>query len=193
MKDKITNVLMVGVGGQGIILASDILTQAAMLSGYDVKKSEIHGMSQRGGSVFSHVRFGGKVHSPVIPDRGAHVLLSLELLETLRWLHYANLETRIIVLSNKIPPAMVTEYPEGIDTWLRNTFSQSQMLDPQAITKRIGNKKYLNVALLGLVSRFVNLDEAAWKSGIEELVPKGTLEENMKAFTTGKELFGGMK
>jgi len=111
---KTWNILMVGVGGQGIVTSSDILTRAAMEAGQDAKKSEIHGMSQRGGSVFSHIRFGPRISSPVIPEGGADILFSLEQLETLRWLAYASADSTVICASAQISPAGVESYPSGV-------------------------------------------------------------------------------
>jgi len=111
---KITNILMVGVGGQGIMTASDLLAKAAMFDGHDVKKSEIHGMSQRGGSVFSHVRYGEKVFSPTIKKGEADILLSSEVIETVRWLSYANKDTKLILSNAYIKPDTVKEYPENV-------------------------------------------------------------------------------
>ncbi|HAS53817.1 MAG TPA: indolepyruvate oxidoreductase subunit beta, partial [Nitrospiraceae bacterium] len=109
---KVTNVLLVGVGGQGIVLASDVLSLAALYAGHDVKTSEIHGMSQRGGSVFSHIRFGDKVCSPVIPEGRVDILVSLEEMETLRWLSYVNSDTRILFTKTRIHPPNGAGDPE---------------------------------------------------------------------------------
>ncbi|MBN2443275.1 MAG: indolepyruvate oxidoreductase subunit beta [Spirochaetales bacterium] len=185
---KIFNVLMVGVGGQGIIMASDIFALAAMHSGKDVKKSEIHGMSQRGGSVFSHIRFGEKVYSPVISKGEADVLFSLEEMETLRWIEYANTETTIICLKTRINPGMVETYPPGIDEEIKRLSKKVFFLDPQPIIEKIENKKFLNVALIGLISGFVHFSDESWEKAIREKVPRGTFEGNWQAFLTGKNL-----
>jgi indolepyruvate ferredoxin oxidoreductase, beta subunit len=187
--DKIKNVLMVGVGGQGIITASDILSEAALLDGYDVKKSEIHGMSQRGGSVFSHVRYGQKVYSPTIREGEADVLLSLELVETLRWLSYTNKETKLILSLTKIQPQTVKDYPTGIEDSLKKSFKEHFFIDPKEINQATGDQRMLNTVLLGILSKFVNISNPSWEQAIEKLVPQGTLEVNLKAFQLGKELF----
>ena len=186
--NEVHNILMVGVGGQGIILASDILSHAAMLSGYDVKKSEIHGMSQRGGSVFSHIRYGEQVFSPVIPDGEAHVLLSLEEMETLRWLATAKRDTHFIVSKTRILPANAQEYPPNIETHLREAYHSVTFIDPDSVTGMTGDKRFLNVALLGVISSFTALKDDAWKEAIGELVPKGTADGNWNAFLIGKNL-----
>jgi indolepyruvate ferredoxin oxidoreductase beta subunit len=186
---NVFNVLMVGVGGQGIIMASDILSLAAMHSGIDVKKSEIHGMSQRGGSVFSHIRMGEKVYSPLISVGEAGILFSLEEMETLRWIEYANEESVIICMKIHINPAMVDEYPDGIEDEIKRLSPEALFIDPVPIKKEIGNVKFLNVALIGLLSGFVDFKEECWKKAIQEKVPKDTFEGNWRAFHTGKKLY----
>jgi len=188
VKKPVYNILMVGVGGQGIILASDILTLAAMYCGYDAKKSEIHGMSQRGGAVFSHIRFGKRVYSPLISEGEADILFSLEEMETLRWLNYANTESLIITLLTRIKPAGVSLYPIGIREELKKKCDQIKFLDPEDLRKKIDNIKFFNVALLGVLSNYVDLDEKAWKRAIEEKVPKGSFEGNWNAFLIGKSI-----
>jgi indolepyruvate ferredoxin oxidoreductase, beta subunit len=188
MDNKVDNILMVGVGGQGIITASDILTMAALNAGYDAKKSEIHGMSQRGGSVFSHVRFGKKVFSPVIPFGQADILLSLEEMETLRWLRYTNKESRVLVMKTRILPPNVEDYPSGIEEELKPVFSNLIMIEPESLIEDIGNAKFLNVALLGLLSAYIDFPEDAWKESIKQKVPEKFYEENWQAFIKGKKL-----
>jgi indolepyruvate ferredoxin oxidoreductase beta subunit len=185
---KITNVLMVGVGGQGIVLASDIISRAALYAGHDVKKSEIHGMSQRGGSVFSHIRFGEKVYSPVIPEGEADILLSLEEMETLRWLSYINSDTRVIVTKTRINPPNVTNYPDNIDQEIKKHFKNSWVIEPSRISEKTGDAKFVNTALLGLISTCLDFSDEAWRRSIHENVPDGTFEANMTAFAAGKTL-----
>jgi indolepyruvate ferredoxin oxidoreductase, beta subunit len=188
MKKQITNVLMVGVGGQGTVLSSNIISLAAMFDGYDVKKSEIHGMSQRGGSVFSHVRFGEKVHSAVIPMHEADVLLALEEMETLRWLNYLKPDGKIICLKENILPTNVNEYPQGAAEFLKKNFANSCLVDPKELKATLKNTKVLNVALLGVLSNTLEISDESWKKAILELTPAGTGELNIKAFETGKQL-----
>lgn len=185
--DKVFNLLIVGVGGQGTILASNIVTQAAMNAGLDAKKSEIHGMSQRGGTVFSHVRFGKKVFSPVIPKGKVDVLISLEEMETLRWTQFLNRNSRLILLNNRILPANTAEYPEGLTERIKAQFDNVISIDPKEYTQKLGNAKFLNVFLLGVLSNYVDLSEDCWKDAIEALVPQGTFEKNYEAFLIGKE------
>jgi indolepyruvate ferredoxin oxidoreductase beta subunit len=178
---------MVGVGGQGIILASDILTRTAMESGYDAKKSEIHGMSQRGGSVFSHIRFGKKIFSPSISRGQADVLFSLEEMEALRWLPYANRESLVIVLRTRINPANIDIYPESVEEELGKRVRRLRFLDPEELRNEIGHQKFLNVALLGVLSSAVPLPDDAWRRAIKGEVPEGTFEQNWNAFLAGRK------
>jgi indolepyruvate ferredoxin oxidoreductase beta subunit len=186
MRNGDTNVLMVGVGGQGIITASNILTKAAMHAGLDAKKSEIHGMSQRGGSVFSHIRFGEEVFSPTISHGEADVLFSLEIMETLRWLEYARRDTVIIASKQRINPAEVDKYPEGVEKELTKRSSNVILVDPKDLKASIENAKFANVALLGVLSTRIALSEDAWKASIEELIPEEFVEGNWKAFQFGR-------
>jgi indolepyruvate ferredoxin oxidoreductase beta subunit len=186
--DKTWNILMVGVGGQGIILASDILAAAALTAGFDAKKSEIHGMSQRGGSVFSHVRFGKKIFSPVIPEGGADVLLSLELMETLRWTAFTHAGTDFIVLKERILPANTPTYPEGVEEEIMSLAPRALLLDPTSLIEKIGDKKHLNVALCGTLSGRLSLPESAWNKAVRDHVPAGTFDANWRAFGIGLSL-----
>lgn len=185
---KITNVLMVGVGGQGIVLASDIISLAALYAGHDVKKSEIHGMSQRGGSVFSHIRFGKKVHSPVIPEAQTDILVSLEEMETLRWLAYLNSETKIILTKTRILPPNVTAYPEQIEQELKKQFKNCVTIDPALIIAKMGSAKFVNTALLGTIATRLDFSDEAWQRALQDQVPEGTYEQNKAAFALGKTI-----
>ncbi|MFA5857470.1 MAG: indolepyruvate oxidoreductase subunit beta [Elusimicrobiota bacterium] len=186
---KVTNILFSGVGGQGIILGSDIISLAAMYSGFDAKKSEIHGMSQRGGSVFSHVRYGNKVYSPVIPEGQADILVALEEMESLRWLEYVSPKTAVVYVKYRVLPANIEKYPEGIDAELRARFAKVVAVDPKELTQKIGNQKYLNVAILGVIAEMLEgITSDAWKSAITALVPKSTDAANLAAFEIGKQI-----
>jgi indolepyruvate ferredoxin oxidoreductase, beta subunit len=185
---KTWNVLMVGVGGQGIVTSSDILTRAAMEAGHDAKKSEIHGMSQRGGSVFSHIRFGPSVSSPVIPEGGADILFSLEELETLRWLGYAGASSTVICAGAQILPVGLESYPSGVLEEIRRVCPSLVVLDVKAIEERIGNPRFMNVALLGVLSRLLDIDDDSWKRAILAEVPPAHGEANWQAFLAAREL-----
>lgn len=183
-----TNVLMVGVGGQGVVLASDILSEAALRSGFDVKKSEIHGMSQRGGAVFSHVRYGDRVHSPMIPRGEADVLYALERMELLRWAAWARPGATACLLEQDTLPYGVNEYPSGLEEEIDRLFGAAVRIDPHAIRTRI-SPKVKNTVLLGAVSLFtpgIALD--AFQSVIPGLCPDGTADVNLDAFAIGREL-----
>lgn len=179
---------MVGVGGQGIVLSSNILAAAAMNQGFDVKKSEIHGMSQRGGSVFSHIRYGKKVYSPVIPRRSADIILSLEQMEVLRWADYASEDCQIIYFNEKLLPAGITHYPLGVEDEIKRLFKNVCEVKPEDLKSKLDNVKSVNVALLGVLAGFIDIADSAWEKAINDFVPKGTADVNVKAFKAGREL-----
>jgi indolepyruvate ferredoxin oxidoreductase beta subunit len=185
--DDVINVLMVGVGGQGIVLASDILAEAALLAGLDVKKSEIHGMSQRGGPVFSHVRFGAHVDSPVISIGSAHVLYALERMELLRWADYAGPDAVAVYFAQDVLPAGVEAYPDDLDDEIDRRFDAVVRLGARALRGR-ASPKVKNVALLGAVSAFLPLPEDVYGAAMADLVPTGTVDANLAGFAVGREL-----
>ncbi|MCD6570393.1 MAG: indolepyruvate oxidoreductase subunit beta, partial [Deltaproteobacteria bacterium] len=159
------NILMAGVGGQGIILASDILAQVMLIYGYDVKKSEIHGMAQRGGSVMSHIRFSDKVFSPIISKAQCDILVSFEEVETARYLDFLKPEARVIVNRYRLSPPSVAlgldEYPDISDlvrTKTRNLF----FVDGDDIARSLGNPRVVNAILLGVLSTLLEPDESIW-------------------------------
>lgn len=188
--EKTINVVIAGVGGQGILLTSDILAQVAFEQGYDVKKSEVHGMAQRGGSVISEVRFGKKVYSPLIKKGEADFLLGMEKLEALRFLPYLKPEGILIVNNLEIPPLGVTlgkeKYPDNIFTLLKKRTSRIIKVNGLQIASEVGNLKTMNVVLLGVLSCFLSFPLSAWKKVIERRVPVKSLDDNLKAFECGK-------
>ena len=188
--DQVKNILMVGVGGQGVILASEILSEVMMRAGYDVKKSEVHGMAQRGGSVSTHVRFGSKVYSPLIKKGDADILFSFEVLESVRYLDFLKKDALIVVNNQKVLPPSVTlgadTYPDNIPGILRERFSKVDMVDALEIAKRAGNSRALNVAFLGALSRYIEVDESMWKEVISSMLPPKLVEVNIKAFALGR-------
>jgi indolepyruvate ferredoxin oxidoreductase, beta subunit len=190
MIDGTTNVLIVGVGGQGVLLASEILCEVAKVMGLDTKKSEVHGMSQRGGVVTSHVRFGKKVHSPLIEEGAADVILAFEVAEGLRWVHYLRPGGTIIVNEQKIIPPITTtgkfSYPEGVEDTIKARVSKTTTIDAYAIGKKLGNPRLVNTILLGVLSNDLDLEESKWLQVIERMAPKGTGEINKKAFIEGR-------
>jgi indolepyruvate ferredoxin oxidoreductase beta subunit len=188
--DQVKNILMVGVGGQGVILASEILSDVMMRAGYDVKKSEVHGMAQRGGSVSTHVRFGTKVYSPLIKKGDADILFSFEILESVRYLDFLKKDALIIVNNQKVLPPSVTLgadiYPDNIPEILRARFANVDMIDALETAKRAGNARALNVAFLGALSRYIEVDESIWKDVISSMLPPKLVEVNIKAFSLGR-------
>lgn len=190
-----TNVLIVGVGGQGVILASAILSQAAMEAGHDTKQSEVHGMSQRGGVVSSHVRFGEKVWSPMVPEGEAHVMLAFERAEALRAIHQLAPGGHIIVNSQAIIPPTASgknfSYPEDPIGEISARTEKLLEVDAQAEARALGNEKMVSVLLLGALSAHLDFSSEIWETVIRARVPKGTEEGNLKAFARGRELAAG--
>lgn len=192
MSVTIKNILLVGVGGQGILLASEILSEAFMLAGFDVKKSEIHGMSQRGGSVVSHVRFGSKVFSPVVPEGEGDVMFGFELLETYRALPLLRPGARVIANDFRIPPPSVLlgqqSYPDDLAGKISGIFPDFLLVDGLKLASEAGNPKAANTVLLGAVSGKIDIAEDIWEQAITKMVPRKALEVNMKAFRMGRSL-----
>jgi len=191
MSEQITNVLMAGVGGQGILLASEILSEAAMLAGFDVKKSEIHGMSQRGGCVVSHVRYGRQVFSPIVPEGEGDILFGFELMETCRSLPLLKPGGAVVANDLRISPPSVLmgqePYPEGLAERIKARFPDFQLLDGQHVAEQAGNVRAANTVLLGAVSKRLNIAEQFWMQALEKMVPPKALEVNRKAFQLGRE------
>jgi indolepyruvate ferredoxin oxidoreductase beta subunit len=189
--DKVTNILMAGVGGQGVILASEIVSEAMMKAGFDVKKSEVHGMAQRGGSVTTHVRFGKKVYSPLIKDGEVDILFSFELLETMRYLNTLSPDAVVLVNNQKILPPSVTlgrdEYPGTIPELLSAHYRRFELVDALGLAKQAGNAKALNVAFVGALSRFFDVAEHIWHEAIRAMLPPKLVDLNLKAFALGRE------
>ncbi len=184
------NIMIVGVGGQGSLLASKLLGHLLMGRGYDVKVSEVHGMSQRGGSVVTFVRYGEKVYSPVI-DRGeADAIVSFELLEAARWLSYLKPEGRVVTNTQRIDPMPVitgaAEYPAGLVEKLESAGAKVDALDCLGLAEEAGSAKAVNLVLLGRLSHYVDFPSEAWQEAIEAGVPAKLLELNRRAFELGR-------
>ena len=192
MSHQITNVLLVGVGGQGILLASEILSEAAMLAGFDVKKSEIHGMSQRGGSVVSHVRYGTEVFSPIVPEGEGDILFGFELMETVRSLPLLKPGGTVVANDLQISPPSVLMgqevYPQGLTERINSMFADFVLVDGQKIATDAGNVRAANTVLLGAVSKRLSIPEEFWLQALEKMVPVKALEVNKRAFQMGREL-----
>lgn len=188
---KAKSILIVGVGGQGTLLASKILTQGLMEMGFDVKMSEIHGMSQRGGSVSAHIRYGEKIYSPVISEGEADILLSFEEMETYRWLNYLKPGTGIAVINNyRLPSAPVltgqTDYPENLIDEISGVVN-TVIVNAMDIALGLSFAKSMNMVLLGALIKTAGLDGMDWESVIGSIVPAKFLEGNLKAFRAGME------
>ncbi|MDO4582339.1 MAG: indolepyruvate oxidoreductase subunit beta [Bacillota bacterium] len=183
-----SSVLLVGVGGQGTILASKLLTEGLMQAGYDVKMSEIHGMSQRGGAVSSQVRYGEQVLSPVIELGGADILVSFELMEALRWLEYLKPAGRLIVNDFKIAPMPVVSseavYSDNILAQLQAA-ADTTVIDAAAIARELGNPRVMNIVLLGAAVKELGLAGLGWEQIIRDNVKPAFTEVNIAAFQAG--------
>ncbi|MBO5513026.1 MAG: indolepyruvate oxidoreductase subunit beta [Mogibacterium sp.] len=189
---EVKNILMVGVGGQGTILASKILTSGLMKAGYDVKMSEIHGMSQRGGSVSTQVRYGDKVYSPIVGKGSADVIVAFEEMEALRWLDHLKIGGTMVINDYQIQPVPVNlgaaEYPEGIIDHLKG-ICDVHAFKAADIATELGNPKAMNIVLLGaLIKSMGGLEDIDWDAEIEANVKPKFIELNKKAFHAGYDL-----
>lgn len=184
----VQNILLVGVGGQGTILVSKILSSGLMEAGYDVKMSEVHGMAQRGGSVSSQVRFGSKVYSPIIGRGQADIMVSFETMEALRWLEYVRPSGKVLVNDYQIPSAPILmgklDYPEGVLDILRQK-ADTTVIAAGDIAESLGNAKTTNVVLFGALVKAMGLTGIDWEKVITNNVKASTVDINLKAFKAG--------
>ena len=184
------NVMIVGVGGQGSLLASKLLGRLLLTRGYDIKVSEVHGMSQRGGSVVTYVRFGDKVYSPVIDKGQADYIVSFELLEAARWTEFLKKDGKIIVNTQQINPMPViigaAEYPENLVEKMTAAGIDVDAFDALTLAAEAGSSKAVNIVLMGHLSRNFDFTEEEWMTAIEQSVPAKFLELNKKAFALGR-------
>ena len=187
---KTTHIMIVGVGGQGTILASKILSTALVDAGYDVKMSEVHGMAQRGGDVTTQIRYGEKVYSPIIGKGEADVMVCFEKMEALRWMGYIKPSAKVVINDYEIPSAPIlvgkAEYPQGIIEEIEKTFDVS-VVKAADIARELGNAKAMNIVLLGSLVKALGLVDMDWDSIISENVKKGFEELNIKAFHAGMD------
>lgn len=185
--DKL-NLLIVGVGGQGTLLASRILGNVALRMNFDVKVSEVHGMSQRGGSVVTYVRFGQKVYSPLIEKGEADLIIAFEELEALRWIEYLTKDGKMIINEQEIDPMPViigkAKYPENILATLKEGH-RIYSLDALEIARQCGTIKAVNIVLLGVMAKLTGIDKQIFLDAIHEVVPAKVLDVNLKAFEEG--------
>ena len=186
------NMLLAGVGGQGILLASEIICKVMIRAGYDVKKSEVHGMAQRGGSVTSHVRYGKKVFSPIASKGDIDIMISFEKLETLRYLDYLKSDGMVIINDVELYPPSVNlgdaTYPEDIPETVRKYFKIVKIVNASDIAVRAGNIRTANTAMLGVLSTYLDTIEAGiWESVIRTSFPEKVIKENIAAFNLGRK------
>ncbi len=191
MDQTTTNILVAGVGGQGVIIASDIMCEVFLEAGYDVKKSEVHGMAMRGGIVTSHFRFGKKVYSPLIKQGEVDVLLAFEQLEGLRWFNHLRPNGKIIMNDHQIRPPAVNlgemEYPRAIPEIIRSRIGNFYLVKGTEIALQLGDVRAANVVLLGAISRFFEVNDDAWLKTILDYLPPKVHELNRRAFSAGKD------
>jgi len=189
----VTNVLVAGVGGQGAVLASELLALAAMAAGKDVKQGEFHGVAQRGGAVFSHVRFGDKVYSPIAPLAAVDYLVALEKLEALRYAHFVKPGGTIIVNDHEIAPLKTADdrpYPtEAIDFLTSKGFSVVTVSATEMAIE-LGNHRATNVVLLGALAEYLDIPDEVWEKTLRDRIPERFLELNQKAFRAGRKVAG---
>ncbi len=186
----IKNIMIVGVGGQGALLASKTLGQVLLDAGYDVKVSEVHGMSQRGGSVVTYVRYGDKVYSPIVDKGEADFIVSFEMLEAARYTEYLKKDGQIVVNTQQIDPMPVitgaAEYPQDLENKMKSAGIKVDALDCLNLAEKAGTAKSVNIVLMGRLSKYMDFPEEAWLKAIEKLVKPQFLEVNKKAFTLGR-------
>lgn len=196
MRDAPTrSVVLAGVGGQGTILAANLLANALLAHGFDVKTSEVHGMAQRGGTVISMVRFGGAVASPLVPLGGAEALVATELLETLRNLHFLAPAGTVIASRTRVDPLPVlqgaVQYPPDAEEWIRGLVPESIVVDAPRIAGEAGDARAANTVLLGILSPGLPVDEEEWLSVIGRLVKAKAVDANRAAFLAGRKIARG--
>ncbi|MQY76592.1 MAG: indolepyruvate oxidoreductase subunit beta [Spirochaeta sp.] len=193
MTTRVTNILLSGVGGQGILLASELICSVFINQGLDVKKNEIHGMSQRGGSVTSHIRFGTQVASPVIPEGKADFLVGFEKLEGYRYLYMLKKSGQFLINDYQIVPGSMllkkmSEYPGDLKESIEKSGNKTQWIDAQNMAEQLGNLRVVNLILLGSLARHLGTAPELWLHAIEEKVKNKFLEVNKNAFQQGYDL-----
>ena len=186
---KVHNILFAGVGGQGIIRASDIICEVMMEAGFDVKKSEVHGMAQRGGCVNSDVRYGTKVYSPLAAAGSGEILVSFEKMETLRYLKFIRQDASIILNTEEIYPPSVnlgeSAYPDDVIEFLKIHYPKVIAFNAAQLAQKAGSIKAANVVLLGAVSNLVKVDKSIWEIVIKKSFPQKLVKLNLDAFQMG--------
>lgn len=187
----VKNILLAGVGGQGIILASKILATGLINAGYDVKMSEVHGMAQRGGSVTTQVRFGEKVQSPIIGKGQADILVSFETMETGKWIEFLKPEGKIVINEYELPSAPIligsAAYPEGVIEFIESKVKDVTVLKAADLARELGNVRTMNVIIVGALIKALGLEDIDWKAVISETVKPKFIDINVKALNLGME------
>ncbi len=183
------SIMIVGVGGQGTLLASRILGQALLNQGFDIKVSEVHGMSQRGGSVVTYVKYGEKVYSPVVRDCEADLIIAFEQLESARWINHLKKDGKVIINTQEIDPMPVVigtvEYPQDLVNSIKQKNISTTALDALSLAIEAGSPKAVNVVLIGILANIMDFDKSVWIDAIKETVPQKFLDMNLKAFDLG--------
>ena len=186
--NDVKNILLVGVGGQGTILASKILSRGLVEAGYDVKMSEVHGMSQRGGNVSTQIRYGKKVYSPIIGKGQADLIVAFEKMEALRWIDYLKTNGKMVINDYEIPSVPILmgkeKYPEGIVENI-GKLAKITLVEAADIAKELGNSKMMNVVLLGALIKALEINDVDWEKTISDSVKESFREMNIKAFQKG--------
>ncbi|MFY9198877.1 MAG: indolepyruvate oxidoreductase subunit beta [Acutalibacteraceae bacterium] len=183
------SIMIVGVGGQGTLLASRILGQALLNQGFDIKVSEVHGMSQRGGSVVTYVKYGEKVYSPVVRDCEADLIIAFEQLESVRWINHLKKDGKVIINTQEIDPMPVVigtmEYPQDLVNSIKQKNISTTALDALSLAIEAGSPKAVNVVLIGVLANIMDFDKSVWIDAVKETVPQKFLDMNLKAFDLG--------
>jgi len=186
------NILFCGVGGQGILLASEVTAYSLLAAGMEVRKSEVHGMAQRGGSVTAHLRYGKKVYSPLISLGEADLIVAFEMLESVRYLPYMHSDSQVIVNTHKIyPPAVATgkmTYPDNVLDELANNNIKVKELDAFEVARKVGEVRAVNIAMVGVLSTYIEIDEQVFLDVMNERIPERFREANINAFLEGRKL-----
>jgi len=186
------NILFCGVGGQGILLASEVTAFSLLAAGMDARKSEVHGMAQRGGSVTAQLLYGTKVYSPLISPGEADIVVAFEMMEAVRYLPYMHSQTKVIVNTHKIyPPAVATgkmDYPEKVLAELISRDIHVKELDAFEIASKVGEVRAVNIVMVGVLSTYLPIDEQVYVDVMNERIPKRFREVNIKAFQEGRKI-----
>jgi len=192
MDNKVTNILLVGVGGQGIILASEIMADVFVEAGFDVKKSEVHGMAQRGGSVSTHVRFGPKVFSPLIKEGEVDIFMAFEELEALRYINFLGPQPAILLNEQRLNPPSVSlgkeNYPEKAEEILSRRARQFKKIPGRELALKAGDARAVNIVLLGALYSILSIPEKNWTDNILRRFPPKVQKINLEAFRLGEKV-----